>query len=437
MNQQEKESTASLFSWAMYDWANNAFFTVIMTFVFAEYFARAVARTGETSQTGAQTIQGVAGMDQGAAAWGYALAASGALIAIGGPIIGAIADRAGRRKHWLAVCTAVCVVATAELWFVTPEPASLPFAVVHLIIAAIAADYALLFYNAMLPAIATRQRVGRWSGWGWALGYGGGLLCLIGALGLHELGPSWLGLDTETQQHTRASFLLAAGWYGLFALPLFFLTPDAPGTHRSLRDIVVGGLKQLRDTLVHVKQYGTIVRFLIARMIYIDGLATTFAFGGIYAAGTFGVEPLRFGIAINVAAGVGAGVFAWVDDWIGSRRTILLSLVALTVCGLMLVIGQNAAIFWCFGLALGLFVGPVQAASRSYLARLAPEAMRNEMFGLYALSGKATAFAGPLMVGLLNDWSGSMRLGMASLLVFFLAGLALMWPLPNVTHQSR
>jgi len=434
----------ALWAWAFYDWANNAFFTVIMTFVFSRYFAEAVAGAGVAKPEPAPAESMAGGMNaitQGAAEWGYALAVSGALIAIGGPVIGAIADRAGRRKHWLGVFTALCVLATGALWFVQPDPAYLPLAVTLLIIAAIAADYALLFYNAMLPTLASKRRLGRWSGWGWAMGYGGGLLCLIGALGLRELGPGWLGLDPTAQQHTRAAFVLAAGWYALFAMPLFLFTPDAPPSGRSITQIVRGGLAQLLDTLRHIRRYGIILRFLIARMIYVDGLATTFAFGGIYAAGTFGVDQLSFGIAINVAAGVGAATFAWVDDYLGSRRTIILSLLTLIGCGAVLVLGQSALIFWIFGLILGVFIGPVQAASRSYLARLAPAELRNEVFGLYALSGKATAFAGPLMVGLITDLTASHRVGMASLLVFFLGGLALIWPLPNITtegaHQPR
>jgi UMF1 family MFS transporter len=430
-----REAKRGLWAWAFYDWANNAFFTVIMTFVFARYFADAVVqqRAADGPDATQQMAEGVGAMVQGTAAWGYALAVSGALIALGGPVLGAIADRSGRRKRWLGTFTTACVVATGLLWFVKPDPAYVPLAVGLLIVAAIAADYALLFYNAMLPAIAAPRRVGRWSGWGWALGYGGGLLCLIGALLLRDLGPTWLGLDTQSAEHIRAAFVLAAVWYGLFALPLFVFTPDSPSTGLSLKQSVAGGLGQLLDTLKHLRQYKTIVRFLIARMVYIDGLATAFAFGGIYAAGTFGVDELTFGIAINVAAGLGAATFAWVDDWIGSRRTIILSLICLAGCGLMLVTGQSSAIFWTFGLLLGVFVGPVQAASRSYLARLAPEPLRNEVFGLYALSGKATAFLGPLMVGLITDWSNSQRLGMATLLVFFLGGLVLIWPLPNVT----
>jgi UMF1 family MFS transporter len=256
------------------------------------------------------------------------------------------------------------------------------------------------------------------------------------ALVFYEFGPSW-GLDTSSAQHVRLAFIMAAIWYGLFSLPLFLLTPDQPGTGKGVGQVIVEGLAQLRDTLSHVRQYRDIVWFLVARMIYIDGLGTVFAFGGIYARETFQMNELAFGIAINVTAGLGAASFAWIDDYLGSRRTILLSLASLLGCGLVLVIAPNAAWFWVFGLILGIFIGPVQAASRSYLARLAPAHLRNEIFGLYALSGKATAFAGPLLVGTLTHFSGSRRVGMASLLLFFALGMAVMWRLPNIVVRPR
>jgi UMF1 family MFS transporter len=432
-----------LWAWAFYDWANNAFFTVIMTFVFATYFAEHVAQ----QQRATPLSEGPGASDSvvGMSTWGFALSISGLIIALGGPVIGAVADRGGRRKPWLASFTAICAAATAALWFVKPDRLYLYLAVPLVMVAQIAADYATLFYNAMLPAIASREQLGRWSGWGWALGYGGGLGCLLIASALVWHGPDWLGLATDSLQNVRLTFVLAGVWYAGFSLPLFLLTPDEPGSGKPMPTLIREGLGQLRDTISHVRQYRDIVQFLIARMIYIDGLGTAFMFGAIYADQMFDVDKFYFGIAINITAGLGAASFAWIDDWIGSRRTILLSLAALSACGLMLVVAPGAAWFWAFGLMLGVFVGPVQAASRSYLARMAPPALRNEVFGLYALSGKATAFAGPLMVATLmslamqitGDAAMSRRIGMASLLVFFGGGMLLMWPLPNVTRHGE
>jgi len=430
-----------LWAWALYDWANNAFFTVIMTFVFATYFAAQVAQQQRNPLS-----EGPAGSDSvvGMSRWGFALSGSGLIIALGGPVLGAIADRAGRRKPWLLVFTWICALTTACLWFVKPERSYIWLALPLIMIAQIAADYATLFYNAMLPAIASREQLGRWSGWGWALGYGGGLCCLLLGSVLVWHGPDWFGLDEASFQHVRLTFVLAGAWYAVFSLPLFLLTPDEPSTGKPMGRLIREGLGQLRDTFVHVRRYRNIVQFLIARMIYIDGLGTAFMFGAIYAQLMFAVDKFYFGIAINVTAGLGAASFAWIDDWIGSRRTILLSLAALMVCGLMLVTAPGKAVFWVFGLILGVFIGPVQAASRSYLARIAPPALRNEVFGLYALSGKATAFAGPLLVATLmslamavtGDAALSRRIGMGSLLVFFGGGFVLMWPLPNVTRDG-
>jgi len=182
-----------------------------------------------------------------------------------------------------------------------------------------------------------------------------------------------------------------------------------------------------------VRRYGHIIRFLIARMIYVDGLATVFAFGGVYAAGTFDMteqEVLMFGIALNVTAGIGAAAFAWVDDRIGAKPTILLSLVGLMVAGTLILLVESPTLFWTFGMLLGLFVGPVQAASRSFMARVAPQALLTEMFGLYALSGKATAYLGPFLVGWLTYASGSQRVGMGTVIVFFLVGFLLMLTVP-------
>jgi UMF1 family MFS transporter len=167
-------------------------------------------------------------------------------------------------------------------------------------------------------------------------------------------------------------------------------------------------------------------------MIYTDGLNTLFAFGGIYAAGTWGMavdEVILFGIALNFTAGAGAAGFAWVDDWIGARRTILIALVGLMIFGGLILVVQTKLWFWILGVAIGIFFGPAQAASRSLMARMAPPDMRAEMFGLYALSGKATAFIGPALLGWVTVMTDSQRAGMATVLVFFVVGFVILWPL--------
>lgn len=408
-----------LIAWAFYDWANSAFFTLIQTFVFATYFVRALADTEAA----------------GTALWGYMTAFTGLLIAVGGPILGAIADQGGRRKPWIGVFTVLCVIATAALWFVAPSSEFILLALILVAIATLGAEFASVFYNAMLPDIASNEHIGRWSGWGWGLGYAGGLVCLaVALLGFVEVDNPWFDFDREASEHVRATFVLTAAWILVFSLPLLFITPDTPSTGKTLSRAVSGGFQQLMNSARHVRRYRHIVRFLIARMLYTDGLLTLFMFGGVYAAGTFDMsqsEVLKFGIALNVSAGLGAGVFAWVDDWIGAKATILLSLVGLIVPGILILLVGSEVVFWVLGVTLGIFIGPVQAASRSYLARAAPPALRTEMFGLYALSGKATAFLGPLTVGWLTDVTSNQRIGMAPVIVLLTVGFLLMLTVPK------
>ena len=356
------------------------------------------------------------------------------LVAFGGPVLGALADQGGRRKPWILGFTLLATTATALLWFVTPEAGSVALALVLVGLGIVGAEFAVVFYNAMLPDLAPPDRLGRWSGWGWALGYTGGVLCLVIALFGFVNPEPWFAIERSEAAHVRATFVLTAGWFLVFSIPFFLVTPDLAGPRKPMGVAVRDGLAQLATSIRHVRRYGVIVRFLIARMFYIDGLATIFAFGGVYAAGAFDMterEVLLFGIALNVTAGFGALGFAWLDDHLGSRTTILLSLAGLLACGTAILVVDDRTLFWAAGMALGIFVGPAQAASRSYLARIAPAELRTEMFGLFALSGKATAFVGPLLVGWVTFATDSQRIGMSTILVFFAIGAALLWTLPD------
>ena len=365
---------------------------------------------------------------------------AGLIIGVGGPILGAVADRSGRRKPWLALFTTLCIVTTACLWFIKPEVACVWPALLIVGIGTIGSEYAMIFYNAMLPDLATSKSVGRWSGWGWGLGYAGGLVLLIIALyGFVEQG-AWFGVPREAAMHVRAVMPLTALWYLIFCLPLFFFSPDSPSTGVPLGKAVGEALDQIKKSLRDIRNYKDIGIFLLARMLYNDGLTTMFAFGGIYAAGTFGMSPsevIIFGIGLNVTAGLGAAGFAWLDDHIGPRKTIIISLIGLIIPGVSILLVTNTTLFWIFGLSLGIFVGPVQASSRSYLARVAPAEIRGEMFGLFALSGKLTSFIGPFLVGLLTLASGSQRVGMTSVIVLFILGLIGMLFVPSATTHKE
>lgn len=412
-------SKGALFSWALYDWANSAFFAVIQTFVFATYFIQSVA--------GDATI--------GSTQWGNTISAAGLVIAFGGPVLGAIADQFGRRKPWIAGFSLLCIAATAGLWFVTPGAGSVTLALVLVFLGTVGSECAIIFYNAMLPDLTDDNNVGRWSGWAWGLGYAGGLVCLLVALyGFIDVDTPPFGLDPTYSEPVRATFILVAVWYALFSLPLFFRAPDAPRTGIGMAAAVSNGWKQIRESVRNVRAYSHILRFLIARMVFIDGLATVFAFGGIYAAGTFDMEPsevLLFGVGLNVTAGAGAALFAWVDDWLGSRQTMLISLGGLIVVTTAILLVTSKFWFWTAGLVLGIFVGPVQAASRTYMARVAPEHLKNQMFGLLALSGKVTAFVGPLLVGWLTYAAGSQRVGMSVIVLMFILGFGLLLGVPG------
>ena len=420
MNSSTRTSNRGLSAWALYDWANSAFPTVITTFVFATYFTKGIA---------ADTVSGTA-------QWGQAMSLSALGVAILGPILGAIADRGGRRKPWIFAFTLVCIAASALLWTAKPDSSLVLRTLVIVGVANLAFEMAMVFYNAMLPDLAPKEKIGRWSGWAWGLGYMGGLACLaITLVAFVQTDTPLFGLDKDAAEHLRATGPMVAIWMAIFSLPLFFLTPDRPSQNISWTIAVKEGFSELHQTLKNVRQHIDIVKFLLARMFYTDGLNTLFAIGGIYAAGTFGFEfdeLILFGIGMNVTAGIGAVLFSWLDDRAGSKLTILVSVSALTLLGLALLVVETKAQFWMCGLPLGLFVGPAQSASRTMMARMAPEELRTEMFGLFALSGKATAFLGPALLGWVTVLADSQRVGMATILVFFVVGLVMMLRVPDV-----
>jgi len=407
----------SIFSWCLYDWANSAYVTVIVTFVFAAYFTKAIAPD--------EII--------GTALWGNAMAISAIIVAVLAPFIGAIADQLGQRKPWLFFFTSLSIIATGLLWYALPNETHIEWALGCVILATIGFEFGMVFYNAMLPDIVKPERIGRISGWAWGLGFYGGLVSLVICLiGFVQTDTPWFGLTTEQSENIRAIPILIAIWFAVFSIPLFLFTPDKPAASIGIITAVRKGGKNLINTFRKAKEYRHILKYLFARMIYTDGLNTLFAFGGIYAAGTFGMElneVIQFGIALNVTAGLGAFAFAWMDDRRGSKSVIVISLVALIMLGSAMLVVEDKTQFWIVGLGLGIFIGPVQAASRTLMARITPENMRAEFFGLYALSGKATAFLGPLILGAVTLAFDSQRIGMATIIIFFIIGLVLLIPL--------
>lgn len=413
MSSTEKNSKG-LFSWALYDWANSAYFVMILTFIFAAYFSSSIAEN--------ETI--------GTALWGNMVGLAGIVIAILAPILGSIADEGGRRKPWVLFFTVLAVIGCCGLWFAKPGAEFLWFSLIMAFVATVGAELSLIFYNAMLPDLAPPDKIGRWSGWGWSLGYIGGLVCLVvGYFVFFVNGPELFGLDKVSAENTRITFLLTGVWYALFSIPFFMRTQDTPSKEKPYQEAVSDGFKKLKEGFETLKSRPDIARFLIARVFYNDGLATIFAMGGVYAAGTFDFETadiFYFGIGLNITAGIGAYGFAWLDDKSGSKRTIIVSLVGVIIPVIAVIFVQSVMWFWVWGLLLGIFVGPVQAASRTLMGRLAPVDKRNQMFGLLALSGKATSFAGPILVGWITVLMSNQRWGMGVILVMLLFGLVIM-----------
>ncbi|HLF23212.1 MAG TPA: MFS transporter [Burkholderiales bacterium] len=399
-------------AWALYDFADSPFTTLVITFVYATYFTQAIA---------ADPIQGTA-------LWSRAITITALIVALGSPLLGALADRGGYRKLFILLSVLVCAAATAALYKVLPG--QVLQALILVVIANVAFEFGTVFYNAFLPDVAPRGRIGTVSGIGWGLGYFGGLLALVVALvGFVQPEMPWFGFSKIAGENVRATNLLVAVWFLVFSLPLFLWVPEDRSRASAPGRVVAATVAQLRHTFTALRKYQQTWRFLLARLIYNDGLVTIFAFGGIYAAETFQFtleEVLIFGIVINLTAGVGAIVMGFLDDKIGGKRTIVVSLVGLIVATIVAIVAPTKTWFWIAGIAIGIFVGPNQAASRSLMGRFVPHELENEFFGFFAFSGKLTAFIGPLLLGVLTQISGSQRVGVSSVVALFVVGLALL-----------
>ena len=356
-------------------------------------------------------------------AWGV-VTPTAVAVALLSPLLGALADRTGTRKRALLITTVVTVAGTALLFF--PQRGDVVAAIALVVVANIAFEVGQVFYNAFLPEIAPPDKIGRVSGWGWALGYLGGLLCMALALGLVMPEAAPFGLDKTTGEHVRVTNLLVAGWFALFSVPAFLVLREPPAEGApGRRGVLEATFGELKNTFRSIREYRQIVRLLIARVFYNDGLVTIFAMGGIFAATAYGFSEgdiLVFGIVLNVAAGLGAFAFSFLDDKIGGKRTIYISLALLCVATVVAVVGPTAAWLWGAGVLIGVAAGPNQAASRSLLGRFVPHDKETEFYGFFAFSGKATAFIGPVMFGLMTSVFDSSRAGVAIVLVLFALG---------------
>jgi UMF1 family MFS transporter len=444
-----------IWGWMLFDWAQQPFHTLVITFVFAPYFAAAVAPDAARGQE----------------LWGYATGIGGLLIALSSPILGAIADAAGPRKPWVLFFSVIGVVGCWALWLAVPGMHNLTLVLVAIAVAVFGMEFAAVFNNAMMPGLVPRSELGRLSGSAWGLGYLGGLVTLVMVLGFLSASPETgrtllgfeplFGLDPAMREGDRASGPLTAIWYVIFIIPMFLFTPDA-ARKPSVAGAVRKGLAQLGETLRSLPGEKSYFGFLMSSMFYRDALNALYAFGGIYAAGVLGWSIIQigiFGILANVTGALGAWLGGRADQRFGPKVVVSWSIMILSLCCFMIIsttqtevlfipvadAGLPDVIFYAAGALIGAAGGAIQAASRTLLVDQVEHDKVTEAFGLYALSGKATTFIGPLSIALTTAFfaqesfglssQDAQRLGVTPIIVLFIIGLVLL-PLVKSRHYE-
>lgn len=417
-----------VFAWALWDWGSAAFNAVITTFIFTVYLTNTPA-FGATAKVTADL--------------GWWLAGAGAVVALLAPIMGQRSDGSGRRKLWLGINTGVVVILSALMFFVEPRAELLVLGLFLLAAGTVFFEFASVGYNAMLSQISTPKTIGRISGFGWSMGYFGGImLLLVLYFGFIHPDVGLFGVTATNGLSVRVSMVIAAIWFALSAIPVLIAVPENPiaiekrdrvGFFQSYlvlgRDIA-GLWRSNRDT----------VRFLISSAVFRDGLTGVFTFGGVLAAGTFGFsagEVIIFAIAANVVAGLSTVLVGRLDDRVGAKPVMVFAIIGVVVSGLSVFLfhAGGATIFWIFGLLMCIFVGPAQSASRSFLARLIPAGREGEIFGLYATTGKAATFLAPSFFALFVTVFGAQVWGIVGIAIVLLIGLALLIPVKTRIDQ--
>lgn len=436
---------AGIWGWMLFDWAQQPFHTLLVTFVFAPYFASAVAPNATVGQE----------------LWGYAMGFGGLAIALLSPVFGAVADASGPRKPWVFAFSVLGVIGCWLLWYAVPGMANPTPVLLAVAMALVGMEFAAVFNNAMMPGLVPRAELGRLSGSAWGLGYVGGLVSLVVVLGLLAAQPATgktlfgldplFGFDVATREGDRASGPFTALWYVVFVLPMFLFTSDVARKPRTA-GAVRTGLAELGRTLRRLPRERSFFSFLVSSMIYRDALNALYTFGGIYAAGVLGWSVTRIGIFGIVAALVGA-VGAWVGGMLDQRygpKAVVSGCIALLTLACVLVISTTStqafflpvgpgsvlpdALFFACGGLIGAAGGSIQAASRTLLVDQVERERVTEAFGLYALSGRATSFIGPLAIAWATGFFDNQRVGVTPIILLFLIGGAL---LPFVTSDYR
>ena len=412
------------FSWALWDWASQAFPTVVTSFIFGRYI---------TSEFFAPAGYSIEEAGQYTAFWlGISGVFAGVLIALIAPIVGRRADTSGRKKFWLMINTYLFAATIGLMFFVAPSSDFFVFGLVLLAAGGIFFEFATVNYNSMLNEVARPHERGKISQFGWGLGYIGGIILLVMALWIIQFGGAeLLGIPDTDALSVRVVMVISMFWVIIFSIPLMLKVPEAkPIAGTENEGVLLAYKKLIRSLITMRKENPNLLKFLIASAVYRDGLNGVFAYGAVLGGIAFGLdltEIILFGIAANIVAGIGAFVGSFFEDRVGSRKIIFVSLVGVIVGGFGVFVFESAGTiaFFGFGLFLCTFVGPAQAASRTMMSRLSADDKQGEAFGLYATTGRAVSFLAPaawaIFVGLFSP-----IYGILGLMLILVVGLLLL-----------
>ncbi|MCC0081347.1 MAG: MFS transporter [Rhodobacter sp.] len=426
-----------IWGWWWFDWASQPYNTLLITFIFGPYV---VSQVGDGTR--AQAI------------WGYGIGFAGVALAVLAPLLGAVADKSGRRMGFVWFFSVLYVVGAWAIWWSAPDNFNVWFVMLMFCIGMIGMEFATIFTNAMLPDLAPREELGRISGSGWAWGYVGGMVSLIIMLTLLAEGPTGktligldpiLGLDAASHEGTRAVGPLTAIWYAVFMIPFFLWVrdPKKPGAI-SIGAAIAGAWPELKSTLASLPRNRSLFAFLGSSMFYRDALNGVYSFGGIYAAGVLGWSVTNVGI-FGILATITGATFAWLggkaDSRLGPKPVIVFNVIVLAATSLAIIFVSRDSVFgmpvaegsslpdiafYVLGALIGAAGGAMQSASRTMMVRQGDEDKMTEGFGLYALSGKATAFLAPLSIGIVTSLSDSQQIGILPIFGLFILGLILL-----------
>ena len=442
-----------IWGWYFFDWASQPYHTLLVTFIFGPYFAGIAAdhflSLGLESDVARAQAQSL---------WARCLAITGLIVGLGAPLMGALADSSGRRVPWVFAFSVLYVVGSGALWFTYPDGSTLFLMLTFFGLGFVGAEYALIFTNSQLPSLGTDDEIGSISGSGFAFGYAGGFVSLLILLLLFAeqgngktligLSPGFGLLDADANEGTRAVGPITALWFAIFMIPYFLWVRDDPVN--SARAGFGSALSSLRTLLASLLKRLSLSAYLGSSMFYRDALNGLYGFGGVYATLVLDWNIVQIGV-FGIIALISAIVFSWVggrlDRRLGPKPVIIVAIWGLIgVC--VLIVGMSRTqifgialpegsslpdlIFFGCGVLTGGLGGVVQSASRSLMVRHSDPASPTEYFGLYGLSGRATAFVAPTLIGIVTAATESARLGISPVILLFVIGLVLLvWVKPE------